>query len=225
MKFLAIFATLLLIDSLVARQITGETLDELENLIKAYKDSNKKETVELPIAKAKVDTSPDVALVKSAAENGLKIVGKVAAKVCGIDTRFEYQKCLSKATATDDQSSCALLFVETYSKCYFGESLNTGHNDISVCEGSCLWNFDHCLINSSKVEMFVCISGRKRCSSNCPWPTSINEKREKRGKGNSCNNNCEGEFDLCTDAIQAHMEMMICSVTRQSCRGICRKGK
>lgn len=202
--------TICLTQLLVAREISSKTLDELESLIKAYKKSiGEVRTRPSDVAEKKIDAH-------AASEHGLLVSNNKSAKLCGRSTRFRYKDCFGLSKSENERENCAQAFVEQYQECYFSLSLSIGSKDLFACEGTCLWNFDNCLINSSKVEMFVCMNGRDKCRQNCPWAfISGNEKRGLQ----SCHNNCEGNFDQCADAIKYPFEQAICAAHR----GICRK--
>lgn len=201
---------LCVVHSLVAREITRETLDELENLIKSYETSADQQTISTAVIDKPVDESSHV----NAVEHSLTMLDKQTAKHCGRSERFKYQECITFAKSQDVQRNCAEVFVNAYQKCYFGKSLMEGDKDLHVCEGSCLWNFDGCLVDSSKVEMFVCINGRQKCRRNCPWPTYRNEKKGMQ----QCHNECEGTFDQCKDQACMPKESWVCAVARSMCR-------
>ena len=207
--------------------ISNKDLDELESLIKAYKRTAtkttagernerkrfKEENTTNYGVKAGTESSPQQV---EAAKFGLQIMAQAKAKRCGIETRLSYEVCNKKAVSDNEKQACASIFVEAYQKCYFGDTLlKASSKDLMYCSGSCLWNFDNCLVNSNRVEIFICINARNMCSGRCPWPNNIVTR--KRSSTN-CNSVCEGKFDQCYDAMKNPEGIFICNVNRFACR-------
>ena len=202
--------------------VSNKELTELETLIKAYKD------ISVNIQHRAVN-NPEPVVPKSANGNaqlheqqveaskvGLKIMAASHAKACGTVSRIAFEECNKKASTKSEEQQCAETYVDKYSHCYFGETLTAGSGDLMHCTGSCMWNFDNCLVNSDKVEMFICMNGRDICSSNCPWPNDVSTN-SKRSSTN-CNAVCEGNFDMCFNSATKGTHIWLCNVNRAQCR-------
>jgi len=206
---------------LISKQACGlsvpeQAFNELERLIKGYKDSTNlvhhqsEDTTDL-IPKQKVNVAE------------LKILARAHARPCGIASRLAYETCVTKASNSNEQRLCAKLFSKRYSKCYFG---NTHHkqksfHNLMKCTVSCTWKFDSCLINSNKVEMFICMSGRNNCYKHCPWNTAEGHVLNFNKRETNCHSNCEGEFDLCFNVVKKPSELFVCNVNRNDCKAVC----
>lgn len=218
--FIAFFCILTISKKTISMSVSNQDLDELEALIRAYKDAStsiEKHSEVSPRNVKKPTARPVHEEEIEASKVGLRIMASSHAKTCGISSRAAYHVCAKKAINDPEQQQCALTFVETYMKCYFGETLQSGSKDLMHCSGSCMWNFDNCLVNSNKVEMFICMNGRDKCSSQCPWPNAL--QNTKRGYTN-CDSICEGRYDLCyNNARVENMEdIHLCAVNRVICK-------
>jgi len=205
-----------------AMSVSNKELTELETLIKAYKDISGK-------IQHRAVSNPEPVIPKStngnsqlheqqveASKVGLKIMAASHAKACGTASRIAFNECNDKANTKNEEQHCAETYVDKYSHCYFGETLTTGSSDLMHCSGSCMWNFDNCLVNSDKVEMFICMNGRDICSNNCPWSNAISSNSKR--SGTNCNSVCEGKFDMCFNSAQKGSHIFLCNVSRALCR-------
>ena len=205
--------------------ISNKDLEDLETLIQSYKrvaaaktqansaDFAGRKTFQVNRRGMETTENPQEA---EASRVGLRIMAKENAKHCGMQSRVTYELCNKNAVNKGDEEGCASTFVDAYEKCYFGNSLLRGNSkDLMHCSGSCLWNFDNCLVNSNKIEMFICINARNACSARCPWPS--NNVSRKRTSTN-CDSVCQGRFDQCYDVIKLPHEVMLCNVNRHHCR-------
>jgi len=160
--------------------------------------------------------------IEEANKAGLKIIARAHARSCGIASRLVYETCVTKASNSNEQKLCAKFFVEGYTKCYFGNTHEQkSFHDLMKCTGSCTWNFDSCLINSNKVEMFICMSGRNNCYKHCPWNTSEGHVLNFNKRETNCHSNCEGDFDQCFNIAKKPSLLYICNVNRNNCKGVC----
>ena len=231
----ALLYTVLVSNSSWSLSISNRELEKLESLIKAYKDTaassfkDGRRTLSLNNKRTSSERGTSYSVEATterlpqhhqqevdAAKVGLQIMAQFKGKQCGAEARLGYQLCTKNALSRGAEEACASTFVETYQKCFFGDTLTTGSKDLMHCSGSCLWNFDNCLMSSNKVEMFVCINARNRCSSNCPWPQN-NQVSRKRSSTN-CYSVCEGKFDQCYDIAPKPTDIMVCGVNRHLCR-------
>ena len=191
--------------------ISNKDLSELESLIQSYKRVAASSPQMNYVVKSTTEHPQEV----EASRVGLRIMSQANSKRCGMGARVNYELCNKNAVKKGDEEECASIFVNAYEKCYFGDSLLKGNSkDLMDCSGSCLRNFDNCLLNSNRVEVFICINARDTCWGRCPWLVNNVSKRTST----NCDSVCQGRFDQCYDVIEQPHEIMLCNVNRNLCR-------
>ena len=148
-------------------------------------------------------------------------------ELCGKNAKQQYQKCLRTTSngSNNQKEECSKVFVTKYSKCFFGQTLNHGSKNPSLCDSYCTFNHDKCSIFSDRIELFICIAARDKCKSHCKYGCETaadsailnNNKRE-------CRNSSCGRFkNYCLRDSSEKNEKTICRFAEMLCLSDCNR--
>jgi len=200
-----------------AKEISRETLDELEQLLNQFKKS---------AANSKPEVTQEESRVDEAASKQVEVVGgenvfeHPAKDICASNCRIAMRECMAFSDTHDAKQKCADLFVTCFPKCYFGSLIVSGNPDAFLCHGNCMMAYDQCIFGSkTKPEMFPCFNYRNMCTNHCPIPYS-SSAAAKRG----CRDDCSAEYTMCSNALHEEFgpgAIYMCIASSHQCKNKC----
>lgn len=203
-----------------AQRFDNDELNTLEQILTIYKKS-------LMVKKDKV---PDNMIDSYAIGSGY-LIPESLSTTCASNVRRVYQECLNKNVSSSENIKCSDAYVKEYSKCYFGVTLQHGSKDSSLCDAFCVFNHDQCIINSNKLEIFICMGARDICKSHCPicandgGDTIENLLGKLSSRKRGCINRqvlCNKRNMKCLDFSTSDSQRYLCKSAGSMCKPTCK---
>jgi hypothetical protein len=215
---------MLIILDVTIQEISMKSLsrtDEIEALFKIYQQTVKGESTQrLKHQHIGKETHPKISYIKPE-----------QSKVCAIRERQKHDECRKPEKVSNSivlKSQCADSFDMGYSTCFFGKTLNAGHPEPNKCLRLCLLYMDACLIESNKLETFICMKARDKCINHCsisdcdahPKRTrSVAGKKLQIATASSCKRNCAQQKKNCLTVFKNNF---VCNYAFIECSSTCR---
>ena len=152
-------------------------------------------------------------------------------KICATKVRERYNNCRKTEKTNTDvlvKSQCTDTFNIAYSICFFGNTLNVGHSEPSICLRFCMLYMDECLMESDKLEIFTCMKARDQCLHHCDvsgcgaspkWRRSVTGKKLTTENESRCQKNCGKQKETC---LKVFKNNIVCNYAYQECSSTCR---
>lgn len=202
--------------------MSNDDLNKIEELFKMYKDSllKKKEVIT-----SSVDT--DHSNTDSFSTSTAHLITETQSTSCAYKVQLKYDRCLQANISSQENRRCVSDYAIDYSTCFFGETLKHGSKDPELCDAYCTFNHDQCVINSKRLEIFICMGARDTCKSHCPscgdsGEELIFEKKKRGDRGDECKKMlCNRRKLKCLEQSTSKEEEELCYNVNSLCNPIC----